>query len=318
MLDLNNEEYDDKFISDLTNVIDFCDSILERDPKNTEAMFFKGGALGFRGRLYSIRKSFLKAAWDAKEALPLIYKVREIDPSNKDVELGFGIYNYYAEAIPERYPFIKPLMIFFPGGDKTKGIRQIKDVSENGRYAKYEATYFLLQIYYGFEKQYDSAMVYVKKLLSYFPNNPVFESYKGRIYAHKGDWKTTADIFRIIYNKCLAGFPGYNEKVKREASYYIGNWYKIDGQMDSAIVYLKISEQLSRKLDKEEATGFLANALLYLGMAYDDLGQREMAIKKYKETLEVKNFHSTHELAERYLKTPYVYWKHRKARTKKK
>ena len=311
MLDLTSEKYDQKFIGDLGKTIDFCNKILDRDPNNTEAMFFKGGALGFRGRLYSIRKEFFRAALDAKDALPLVYKVHEIAPTNKDVELGFGIYNYYAEVIPEKYPFIKPFMIFFPGGNRIKGIEQIKDVANNGHYAKIEATYFLLQIYYSFEKNYDSAMVYAKKLLKRFPDNPVFDSYRGRIYAHKGDWEKTAEIFHSIYKKCLAGFPGYNERVTREATYYIGNWFKIEGQMDSAIAYLKISARLSKKLDKKKQTGFLANSLLYLGMAYDDLGYRKLAVEKYKETLDVEDFHSSHQLAKKYLKRPYVYWKRR-------
>ncbi len=311
MLDLPNTQYDKKFIGDLTGVINFCDNILEKNPNDTKAMFFKGGALGFRGRIYSIRKDFFKAALDAKDALPLIYRVHKIDPSNKDVELGFGIYNYYAEVIPEKFPFVKPFMVFFPNGNRKKGIQQIKDVSQKGHYAKIEATYFLLQIYYSFEQKYDSALVYVKKLLNDFPDNPVFESYYGRVYAHKADWKTTANIFRNVYNKCLAKTPGYNDRVEREATYYIGNWFKIEGQMDSALVYLKISELLSERLDKDQPTGFLANSLLYLGMAYDDLGYRELATEMYKRTLKVKNFHSSHKLAKRYLKTPYKFWKRR-------
>lgn len=126
MLDMDNEEYDDIFEDKLDDEIDFCDDLLDENDKNVDAIFFKGGALGFRGRLFSIRQEWFSAALDGKDALPLVNEAYEIDPTNEDVKLGFGIYNYYAAAIPEKYPFIKPAMIFFPKGDKRKGIEQLK------------------------------------------------------------------------------------------------------------------------------------------------------------------------------------------------
>ena len=307
MLDLENESYDKEFIRKLTETVEFCDEILGKNPTDTRAMFFKGGALGFRGRLYSIRKEFFKAALDAKDALPYIGKIHKLDPKNIDVILGFGIYNFYAVAIPEKYPFIKPFMVFFPGGNKEKGLRQLREVAYHGNFAKIEANYFLLQVYYSFEKNVDSAFAYAKRLFSWFPNNPVFNAYYGRTFARRGDWRKTAEVFRGVYNKCKRNFPGYNEKVLREAAYYIGNWFKIEGKMDSAIVYLRISQLLSEKLDVKKQTGFLANSLLYLGMAYDALGYRDLAVQKYKETLKVKDFHNSHSLAKKYLRHPYKF-----------
>ena len=75
---------------------------------------FKGGAIGFRGRLRATRDSWIKAADDGREALPIVEQASKLDSNNTDVELGFGIYNYYAAVIPDEYPMIKPLMIFFP------------------------------------------------------------------------------------------------------------------------------------------------------------------------------------------------------------
>ncbi len=304
MLDLQVEEYDEEFIEKLDGTIDFCDDILDDDPDNVDALFFKGGALGFRGRLYAVREDFFNAALDGKEALPLVYKAYELEPENKDVELGFGIYNYYAEVIPREYPFVKPFMIFFPGGDRIKGLKQLEDVAQNGRYAKIESRYFLMMLYYKYEENYGKALEYNRLLLGEFPDNPTFHRYEGRIYAKQGDWKTAADKFQNVFDKCVKGFPGYNKKTRREAAYYVGNWYKLDCQFDSAKKYLKISESLSKELDVEKQTGFLANSVLFLGMILDTEGYRKLAIEKYKEVLEIEDYHKSHDLAEKYLKTP--------------
>jgi tetratricopeptide (TPR) repeat protein len=99
--------------------------------------------------------------------------------------------------------------------------------------------------------------------------------------------------------------PGYNKYFEREASYYIGNEFKIREKADSAAFYFEKSEKFSRELDGRNASGFLINTVFYLGMLNDQLGHRDKAIKYYKETLELKDRSNSHALAEEYLKTPY-------------
>ncbi|MGE5811324.1 MAG: hypothetical protein ACM339_07470, partial [Ignavibacteria bacterium] len=175
MLNPDNESYDDIFFQKLEDVIYQCDEILDKDPKNIDALFFKGGAVGFRGRLRAFRESWIKAADDAREALPIVQRASELDPDNVDVQLGFGIYNYYAAVIPEEYPIIKPLMIFFPSGDKEKGINQLNNTAMKGKFAKYEARYFLMTLYFNYEDNPYKAAEYASMLNSDFPNNPVFQ-----------------------------------------------------------------------------------------------------------------------------------------------
>ncbi len=285
-LNPESKKYDDIFIKKLDATIKFCDKILDKDPNNVDAIFFK-------------------AALDAKEALPLVNRAYKLNPENKDVILGFGIYNYYAAEIPKQYPFIKPFMIFFPGGNTQKGLQQLKIVAKEGKYAKIEATFFLLTLYYRYEKNYDEALKYAKILVRKFPDNPLFLSYYGRIYVRKNDYLTAGKIFLREVKKCDEGLPGFGIRFKREADYYVGMKYKLENKIDSAIVYFKGSEKLSRILDKKKATGFLINSVLYLGMFYDQLGYRNLAIEKYKEVLKLKEFWHSHEQAKRYLKHPY-------------
>ncbi len=99
--------------------------------------------------------------------------------------------------------------------------------------------------------------------------------------------------------------PGYNDRFRREATYYIGNDFLIRNVPDSAAFYFDKSEKLSRQLDKGNESGWLINTVLFLGMLYDQLGKRDLAIKYYNETLKLRERGNSHEQAERYLKTPY-------------
>jgi len=305
LLNIENEKYDDEFIDKLDYTIDFCDKILEKDPNNADAIFFKGGALGFRGRLYAVRESWLKAALDGKDALPLVKKAYLANPKNIDVQLGFGIYNYLAEVVPANYPFIKPLIAFLPKGNKKKGIDQLNYAATKGKYAKYESIYFLSTIYYTFEHDYTKSMDWVNLLRNEFPDNPRFHILEGRIWVKKNNYAATTNVFIDVLHKHFAGFVGYNEKTKREAFYYIGMNFKNNGIYDSAKVYFENCEQLSKKLDKSGDSGFRINSALFLGNIYDLLGSREKAKKKYNDVLDLDEFGQSHELAERYLKKAY-------------
>ena len=305
MLDMDNEQYDDQFEDKLDDVIDMCEDILDEDENNVNALFFKGGSLGFRGRLYSVRESWMDAALDGKDAMPIVYRVYELDPEHRDIQLGFGIYNYYADVIPEKYPFIKPFMMFFPEGDREKGLEQLVHVANHGKYSKIEARYFLLTSYYKFEENMKEAMVWADSLVNDFPNNPTFQRYKGRIHVKRGSYTQASPVFEDILRKCDEGYKGYNDKTKREASYYIAMRHKLQNDLDSTRLYFEISEALSRKLDEDEDSGWLINTVLYLGMCYDQLGLREKAIEKYKEVLDLDERRNSHEQARRYLEKPY-------------
>ncbi len=306
LVDLDVEIYDDIFFQKLEDVIFQCDKILDKDDKNVDALFFKGGAIGFRGRLRAIRESWLKAADDGREALPIVQKASKLDPTNNDVELGFGIYNYYAAVIPDRYPLIKPLMVFFPKGDKEKGIRQLTNTAYNGKYAKYEAQYFLTTLYYQYEDQPWKAIEFAKMLYDEFPDNAIFERWFGRISVRLGDMQSAFSTWLKVYDKCNLKYFGYNNKAYREATYYIGLEYKDRNNPDSSKIFFEECVKTSLKIDTEKESGFLINSVLYLGMVNDLLDNRDEAIKYYKQVLDMKEYGQSKVLAKQYLDKPYT------------
>jgi hypothetical protein len=302
MLDFDNEEYDEIFFEKLENVIDLCDEILDEDPENVDAIFFKGGSLGFRGRMEAVRENWFAAGLDGKDALPLVYRAYELDSLNTDVQLGFGIYNYYAAVIPEKYPIVEPIMIFFPSGDKLKGIEQLEKAAIDGKYSRIESRYFLMTLYYRYEKNYTQALKYAALLRNEFPDNPTFHRYYGRIYVGLGDYKNAAAIFTDIRRKCDV-FPGYSNWTRREADYYIAMNFKNLGQLDSALVYFNECEKLSRSIDKSGESGFMVNAVYYQGTIYEKMGKLEEAIIKFEQVLDIDEYQSSHDKAEQHLES---------------
>lgn len=306
LLDLDNESNDGLFFQKLEDVIYQCDQLLDKNPDDVDALFFKGGAIGFRGRLRAYRESWIKAADDGREALPIVERASELDPSNKDVQLGFGIYNYYASVIPNDYPLLKPLMIFFPPGDKEKGISQLNSTASEGKYAKYEARYFLMTLYYQYEDNPRLADDYATMLVNDFPDNPIFQKWKGRIAAKMGDFGAASEIFKGILAKGSRNMTGYTtKKTMREASYYVGVQYRNIDMLDSSKYYFEQCDNISKEIDGDEESGFRINSVLYIGMINDQLGNRNEAVECYNKLLEMKDYGSSHTLAKQYLETPF-------------
>lgn len=303
LLDVENESHDEIFFQKLEDVIYQCDKILEKDPQNVDALFFKGGSIGFRGRLRSLRESWLKAADDGREALPIVERASKLDPENLDVQLGFGIYNYYAAVIPEEYPLIKPLMIFFPSGNKEEGLRQLRNTAFNGKYAKYEARYFLMTIYYRYESNPWQAEEFAKMLVDDFPDNPTFQRWLGRIYVRQGKMQLADSLFKDVLRKADENFYGYNFPVSlREANYYVGYNYKLNNELDSAKIYLTRCTEISQQIDKEEESGFLINSMLYLAQISEAKNLFEEAISYYERLLKMRDWGNSHTLAKNSLK----------------
>ncbi|MFZ2324656.1 MAG: tetratricopeptide repeat protein [Ignavibacteriaceae bacterium] len=304
LLDIDNESYDDIFFQKLEDVIYQCDQVLDKNPNDVDALFFKGGSIGFRGRLRAVRESWLKAADDGREALPIVEQASSLDPDNMDVQLGFGIYNYYADVIPDEFPLIKPLMIFFPNGDKEKGIQQLKNTAFNGKFAKYEARYFLMTSYYRYENNPMVADDYAKLLSDDFPDNPVFERWRGRIAIKRGHSVIADSIFKDVLNKADKNYSGYTTPASiREASYYLGYNLKNNGQLESAKDYFQKCISESKKIDKEgEESGFQINSVLYLAQIAETFKRTDEAINLYNMLLEMKDYGTSHTVAENSLK----------------
>jgi len=302
ILSEEDEEKDERFYEKIEETVDFCDAILDKDPNNVDALFFKGGAIGFRGRLRVMRESWFAAADDGREALPLVETASKLDPNNVDVKLGFGIYNYLAAVIPDKYPIVKPVMMFFPSGNKALGLEQLKEAGSVGKYSKYEARYILVTFFYYFENDMNSAELYARQLVDSFPDNPVFERWRGRIAARKAEWAIVDSIFKKVLKKAEKNVEGYNTPmVRREANYYVGTNLKNSGDFTGAFSFYKKCIEDSKKIDGDKESGFRINATLYSGTIMEERGKYGEAKKYYNAVLDMRDFNNSHTLAETYL-----------------
>jgi len=302
---LEDESQDDRFYAMLEEVIDMCDAMLEKKPDDITAMFFKGGSLGFRGRLRANRGNWFGAARDGLAALPIVRSAYELNPENYDVLLGMGIYHYYADVVSSEYPIVKPFMVFFPSGDRKKGLEELELASSKAKYASVEATYFLVQNYFLYEKDYARAHQFAVQLNKRYPRNPLFLRYVGRSSVSLNLWDDAFRVFSEIVSRATERQTGFGMLEAREAYYYIGKYFFTRKKNNESLTNFLRCEEVSHELDKDNASGFLSMATLHIGMIYDLQQRRQEAVEKYRSVLKMTEFENTHRDAGIYLEQPY-------------
>ncbi|MCU0390015.1 MAG: tol-pal system protein YbgF [Thermoflexibacter sp.] len=295
------EKYDAKFLAYMDTSITKAEGLYDKNNKNPEAAFFLAAAYGFKGRLFAERKQWTKATFAGKNAIK--YMEKAIDKSDLSIEFlfGDGLYNYFAEWIPQNYKFLKPVLWFFRKGDRKKGLEQLEKVASDAFYTKTEAQYFLMRIYPD-EKMIPKAFEMSKYLYRTFPDNAYFHRYYARMLYTNGDMRELEPIALDMISKIDSSRVGYEEISGRYASFFLGHIYRIQGHKDKAKQYYQRTIQFSEKIKSLDA-GYYHYAMAELAHYADSEGNISLAkqyYEKIKEHTEKDNI--LHKEAKEYLK----------------
>ena len=99
--------------------------------------------------------------------------------------------------------------------------------------------------------------------------------------------------------------PGYTANVEREAEYYLGQYNMTANNLGEALKHLYRCDEISRKLDNDEQSGFMVMANLKIGMIYDIQAKRGSAIEQYNKVMKMNEYLDAHDQAKKYINTPY-------------
>ncbi len=312
----DNTRYDEDYKVWLQKAIDKADALLEKNPKDIAGLFYKGGSIGMRARIYEYRLSSADAfdiirliLGDAKQGVDYLNQLEDIIPDNSDVLFGRGVYNYYVEAEKEQNPTLSGVIgTMFPTGNKAAGLLMLEMAAKNAVYAKTEAQFELLHVYYALEKNYQKAYSLAAQLAARYPNNVQFLHYFGFAAVTENYVLQYDSIYRVMLARCKEHRDSYTIRQAREAMYFIGlsQIKRSGGNMDTALYYLYNSNLLSRTIERDDKFDWwVTNSELYMGEAYDARGSRKEAMEMYRRVLALPDYNGAWAEATRYLASPY-------------
>ena len=240
MPDTRNNSHDNRFLAYMDSSILVGENLFNHHPEyKIEAAFFLAAAYGFKGRLYSDdeRKSWGKAASPGKSALNYLEISKEQNYLSPELLFGDALYNYFSVWVPENYPALKPVLWFFPKGDKALGLKQLKEVSYNAFYTRIEAMVWLMRILNSYENDQAEAYRLAEYLHQTFPNNSYFHRYYIRMLYSRGMLTELEKQSKFVLARIDSGKVGYEATSGRYAAFYLGQLYDIKKRYDEAKPY---------------------------------------------------------------------------------
>jgi tetratricopeptide (TPR) repeat protein len=129
----------------------------------------------FKARIEIHNRNYLKATKYLKLVIDHLKLSLKYINADEKFKLTSGLYYYFMEYSIKKYPFMFPYLMFFPKGNKEKGLELITYCSSSKNAVIWtEANYFLMKINLYTEKKFTEAEKFAKRLINKYPNNLVY------------------------------------------------------------------------------------------------------------------------------------------------
>lgn len=277
-LQQNKADYN-RFMQLQQNTISVCENVLKSNPNDSKALFYLGGAYGYRGicRFFNREermKTITQSLWDGKKGYDYLNDAVKADPNNADAQMGFGLFNCLVAQAPAA---IKPA-IKLAGftTDRNLGLKQLENAAVNGVYTRPEAQYWLSTFYQEMEETAPRAVFHLKNLSTQFPQNYWYRIVTGQILMNTMRKPDEAQQ----HFQAVAQMP---DKTAQSQSALL---------MGASWMYRLKFQEANQYLQKCCALGAdssnIRNALYIQGLMQDMDGNHSEAIRLYQKALPFK------------------------------
>ncbi len=297
------ESHDARFIMYMDSAIYKAEKLYKIDSSKIEASFFMASAHAFKSRLYSERRSWLKAASAVSKSMKYLDDCRSREDLSPELMFGDGLYNYFSVWIRDNYPQLKPFMIMFSKGDKDLGLDQLRTVSRHAFYTRTEAQFWLMRILFTEENDPLGAIQVSEYLHKTFPDNPFFQRYYAMMLFNSGGIMQAKIVSEDMLAKIDSGMVGYEATSGRYASFFLARIWESNVDLDKALKYYESAISFG-----EEAEAYESGYYLYSLMGAARINHKKGNTKEAKKYLKLikknaKRKHPAHEQAREFLKT---------------
>ena len=152
---------------------DFVNTVLSKKQDLThDNVFDMISAKAILLKIQFRQKKILKAVKSLRTIIKYFEYASKHENEHIKMKLISGMYNYYIENAKDDYPAAYPILLFFPKGDKVKGLRMLKECTkEKDKTVQIRSHLYLANIYRRDEKNFEESNYWFQKLLNNYPKN---------------------------------------------------------------------------------------------------------------------------------------------------
>ena len=274
-----------EYVERIDQTISVAKNRINKDPKDSRSYFYLGGALGFKGRFELMQQNWFSSYNLAYDAIQALKTCQKLEPDNKDVLLGLGIYDYYTARLSGVLKFLTYL--FLHRGNKDEGLRKLNVAAKEAIYSGPEAKSMLIHIYLFLEEDYSKALPLIQDLRTKFRKNMRYPYFEGLLHIRQNNELKYRETVEFLRTESLRKATKAESRIwENQALYLEATYHLFRGETQQARSKL---DAILSKADPALDPDMIAFPLLKKGMSYDLDGKREKALEYYRQILNMEN-----------------------------
>ena len=239
----------------------------------------------FKGRFELMRQNWFSSYNLAYDAIQALKTCQKLDPNNKDVLLGLGIYDYYTAKLSGVLKLLTYL--FLHKGDKDEGLRKLNVAAREALYSSLESKSMLIHIYLFLEEDFAKALPLIQDLRIQFRKNMRYPYFEGLAYIRLNEeskYREMVDLLRAesLKRKTKSDFIIW----EHQALYLEATYHLFRGETQEARSKL---DTILSDADPVRDPDMIAFPILKKGMSYDLEKKRETALDYYRQVVNMEN-----------------------------
>ncbi len=300
--DLYDFQYDEKFFHEMRRADYEASQLLRQQRDHPDALIIRAIANGYTARHHANRGEWVTAANIGRRAYQAYSRLMEVMPDLPDNDFAEGMKRYYAAYIPDRYPAVRALSWFLPDGDRQEGLNRLRISSDEGVFARPEATYFLGNILLNYEEDYENALGYFRALVDRYPENGFYRRLYARTLFQLRKSEELIQFARQSLDLWAQIHPESESVLQEELYYWKGRALFQSGRYEEARESFKTSYRIGRTLPEHKTRPFQSLSAYYAGRANERLANHDEAESYYRIVIDQRENDEVKRLANQRLR----------------
>jgi tetratricopeptide (TPR) repeat protein len=255
---------------------------IDAHPADAAATYCLGAAYGTRSAFRFDHDEHLSGAFDAKKTRSLMLDLLEETPSCEDCRFWTGAYDYMSATLPSIVKFMKSLL-FFPGGNRERGLKILDEAAQRGDFERYHAFTILHVAYREIEHDTKSDQSVLERWHAAFPEAPDVTVMLAQALASSGrDGRSrSVALFRDVLDRVKAG--KIEDEEETSAAVGLASVFMDDAEPETAIEVLRpvVAKNHGRKHEELFLSRFVGQALNQAGSHSEAVEMLQDLKKRY-------------------------------------
>ena len=269
---------------------------LQKNPSDAQALCARATARGYEALFYAVvEKHWLAALRHALGSYHDDEQALKLDPENPKAKFVVGSMLYVVGGLSWYARMIAFVVTLH--GNKQKGLQLLREAANSDEEVSMDARMFL-SLFLAREKQYSEGAGLMRRSYEEFPRNFIYGYSEAELLDASGQRDAAIALYRELI---AAGERGQFPNARSEsAALSLGELFRKQKEYQDAA---EVFDEAAKFPHPEKA--IVAHCDLEAGQMYDLLGQRETAVERYKQALELVPNSDDSRAAARYLERPF-------------